>query len=138
MKCSAFDVDAPRFSKKTQYETPGIILAPFSHPQSSVSSIFFLFLLGPASYDLIGSIEEKMKSKRNIYAVVTHPFNQTTLRQLSRVADEEFCKPAPNEYRLQDGMNLKESKCTNSMFKSITNRFPAITRKVSRKYNTTF
>ena len=82
-------------------------------------------ILGPASYEVKGALQEKLRQKRNKYAFCDPPFNTTSVRGMSFVArDAEFTPSAADYPEVKDADDDDDTKpISYSLFINTVCRF---------------
>ena len=82
-------------------------------------------ILGPASYEVKGALQEKLRQKRNKYAFCDPPFNTTSVRGMSFVArDADFTPSAADYPELKDADDDDDTKpISSSVFMNTVCRF---------------
>ncbi|KAJ8958928.1 hypothetical protein NQ318_019698 [Aromia moschata] len=93
---------------------------PFSVQSSRFGGKKPVVTPGPGSYEIESPINEKLRRKKNMFAIFEPPFNQTSPRDMSCVKKDAHFTPSPADYTLNG-----EGKCKihpTSIFKSKVER----------------
>ncbi|KAJ8977156.1 hypothetical protein NQ317_015479 [Molorchus minor] len=106
---------------------------PFSVQSSRFVQKKLLAIPGPGDYEIKSPINEKLRSKKNEFALFEPPFNVTSRRDTSSIKKDAPFTPSPADYTLNGEGNCKIP--LTSVFKSKVDRIKKMCKTTPTSFN---